>query len=193
MNQNCLSLRGLLLLVLASLMYGAQAAWAEEAGAGMFAAGAYTLSLEADYLHSFDLRKMRNEGGQATACYYFFDNLSLGLEFGGMAVQQPFHDAVITNGGFWLRHNLYNRGRFSFYVDAGAAISYASTRVPADGLYMNFIIQTGPGVMYEISDSIWLNAGGRYWHLSNAQIDGPTRNPSTNAWEVYLGMIYLVR
>ena len=32
--------------------------------------------------------------------------------------------------------------------------------------------------------------GARYFHLSNAQIDGPLRNPSVNGIEGYFGLMW---
>lgn len=159
------------------------------APAANFPKGTFALTLEADYAHSFDISPARIEAGSVGVGYYFFDNFSLNLEFAGLAVQQPGPDSVIAEGDLKLRHHLLNAGRFSFYLDAGGGISYATARTPAGGTNFDFTVQTGPGVAFQLYQNVYLTGGVRFWHLSNARIEGSQRNPSINAWEGYAGLM----
>jgi hypothetical protein len=156
----------------------------------LFPKGTVVYTAEADYAHSFDLSPARLESGRVGAGYYFFDNFALNAELGGYSVQQPGPDSLISEFDIKLRHHIYNSGRFSLYLDAGGGVAYATAPTPAGGTYYNYTIQTGPGVAWELSDHLFLMGGVRYWHLSNARLEGPVRNPSINAIEGYVGVMF---
>ncbi|HET6246736.1 MAG TPA: acyloxyacyl hydrolase [Tepidisphaeraceae bacterium] len=155
-----------------------------------FPKGTFSLTTEADYGHSFDLSPTRFESGLVGVGYYVWDNFSLNAEAAGFSVQQPGPDSIITEFDLKLRHHLYNSGNFSFFVDAGGGVSYATDRTPFGGTYYNYTIQTGPGVSWKLRQNLFLMGGVRYWHLSNARLEGPTHNPSVNALEGYVGLMF---
>jgi hypothetical protein len=62
--------------------------------------------------------------------------------------------------------------------------------VPDGGTYFNFTTSTGLGATYRIQDHFYLLGGVRYFHLSNAQIQGPQHNPSVNGVEGFFGLLW---
>lgn len=177
------------LIVIALLAIHVGNARADEAGATYFPRGAFALTLEGDYAHSFDLSRERIESGSVGVGYYFLDNNSISAEFAGFAVQQAGGDSAISEANFRLRTHFLQAGPFSFYVDGAAGVSIANNETPRGGTYYNYVLQIGPGVAYRLQDHLFLMGGARYWHLSNAQIQGSDRNPSINAIEGYVGLM----
>jgi hypothetical protein len=45
------------------------------------------------------------------------------------------------------------------------------------------------GATYQLRDNLYLFGGARYFHLSNAALEGPERNPSINGIEGYFGVM----
>jgi hypothetical protein len=45
-------------------------------------------------------------------------------------------------------------------------------------------------VSYELRDGMYFMGGARYWHLSNAKMEGDLRNPSINGVEGYVGLMW---
>ncbi len=49
-----------------------------------------------------------------------------------------------------------------------------------------FVTRMGLGAAYPLDEHLHLMRGTRYWHLSNARVEGIERNPSINASEGYV-------
>jgi hypothetical protein len=122
--------------------------------------------------------------------YYFADNWAFGIEGTGMFVNQNVNDAAAGGADILLRTHLINCDRFSFYGDFTAGILEADHAIPPGGTDFNFTIRTGVGGVYEVSDRVGVMFGLRYMHLSNARQEGPGRNPSLNAIEGYVGLLW---
>ena len=155
-----------------------------------FPRGTWSATVEGAYAHSFDLSPARIETVSMGVGYYFMDNVSLNAEAAGFWNQQDGPDASIAEINLRLRHHVFNVDRWSFLIDVGGGLSYASVPTPPGGTYFNFCLQTGPGVCYRLTDNLHLIGGARYLHFSNAAIEGRDRNPSINALEGYVGLLY---
>jgi hypothetical protein len=129
------------------------------------------------------------ESGTVGIGYYIFDNVSLNAEFSAFHVSQDGPDATISALNLVLRQHLFHRGRFSFFIDAGGSVSIADARTPPAGTYYNYMEVTGIGSTFQLKDNLHLIGGVRYYHLSNARLEGPTRNPSINGMQGYLGLM----
>src|SRR5579884_1646646 len=103
-----------------------------------FSRGSLAFTTEAAYAHYFNGSPARIESGSVGLGYYFLDNISLNLEAAGFSVQQPGPDSVISGLDLLLRHHLFTSGRFSFYIDVGGGVSYATAPTPYYGTYFNF-------------------------------------------------------
>jgi len=174
--------------VVAALLLFASSLRAGEAS--YFPQGTWTTSIYGLYAKNFTGETAVIGGGTIGGGYYFRDNMSINAELTGYANNQFGQDASIAAGDLLLRHHLFHRGRFSFFLDAGAGVSYADHPTPWYGTNFNFILETGAGTTLQLWDNVHLLTGVRYWHLSNAHKEGPAHNPSINAMQIYMGLLF---
>jgi len=123
--------------------------------------------------------------------YYLFDNVSLGVEASGYHfVQAPGDDGWMYGVAGVLRHHLFQFDRATLFADVTFGPAEATKRVPDAGTYFNFTTRAGIGATWQLQDNLYLIGGARYFHLSNARIEGPERNPSINGVEGYVGLMW---
>ncbi len=89
-----------------------------------------------------------------------------------------------------LRDHLLSFDRFTLFSDVTFGPVQDSVRIPADGTYFNFATRTGLGLTYQLREHLYLMGGVRYFHLSNAKIEGAGRNPSINGMEGFFGFLW---
>jgi hypothetical protein len=124
------------------------------------------------------------------AGYYLIDNLSLNVEAAGYGVFPDGPDAGAGELRFLIRHHLLHCGRFSLFADIGEGFFEASQDTPQAGTRFNFVFRAGLGASYQLRDDLYLIGGARYWHLSNAKLEGEARNPALNGVEGYVGLMW---
>ncbi len=112
------------------------------------------------------------------------------MEFKGLEGLQPERDVTSFGGNFILRTHLIVRQNWSIYADVLPGVLESSHRIPPSGTDFNFTIETGFGFTTHLWDRTDLLAGVRYLHLSNARLEGSDRNPSLNAIEGYVGLLF---
>lgn len=127
---------------------------------------------------------------------YVFYEVERGLPGSVEVVAQPSYLTVFERGtahvgglAALLRYNFRTGTRFTPFAEAGAGASYASLRVPNHGSRFNFILETGVGLQYTISDRYALSFEWLYHHLSNADIY--VSNPGLNTSLFLLGFSIL--
>ena len=174
---------GIGLLAIAGVAHGAE-------DGSHFAQGSWSLTTYGAYTKNFTGERARLAGGTVGVGYYRWENVSLNLEASGFNVDQSGPDATLSDLGILLRQHLFVRGKFSFFVDVGAGLTYATHPTPPGGTYFNFTEETGLGATWQLAGDLYLIGGVRYFHLSNARIEGPERNPSINATQGYLGLMW---
>ena len=155
-----------------------------------FAKGAWTSQYYGGYMNELGPHDQEFGFGAAGASYYFVDNMSLGVEIAGSFVSQPGPEAIGGGPQLVFRHHLLNTRETSFFLDVTAGVFASTEEVPQDGTEFNFVEQFGAGVARRMSDTTHLLAGVRYYHLSNAGIEGGDRNPSNNGLCLYLGLMF---
>jgi hypothetical protein len=124
------------------------------------------------------------------AHYYFWPNWSFGLEFKGLEGFQPQQNVTSYGADLMLRTHLIVRQNWSIYSDVAGGVLESSDRIPPTGTDFNFTIETGFGFTTHLWNRTDFLAGVRYLHLSNARQEGPDRNPSLNAVEGYVGLLF---
>jgi len=113
---------------------------------------------------------------------------------------QPGKDAVGINPGLNLRwhalgtHRNPERGdgaTWSLFLDAGVGVLLSSANVPDGGTGLNFTPKAGVGITWRPAPArpIYI-AGLRWHHISNARINGDTRNPDRDAPGFYAGVSF---
>ena len=135
-------------------------------------------------------RRTKMGGVRAGVGYYLYENLALRLELTGYSVSTEPGDTSAIQGSFGFRQHLLAWGRSSIFIDVGGGIFEAGRRVPEHGTDFNFTFHAGPGIAIPIADGLDFEGGVRYFHLSNAELEGRQRNPSVNGPEFYLGLMY---
>lgn len=155
-----------------------------------FAKGTWTTQAYGGYLNELGPHDQEAGFGALGASYFFIDNMSLGLELVGYGVSQPGPEAFMGGPQLVFRHHLINTRPVSFFLDVTAAFAEANEQVPSGGTRFNFIEQAGMGITYGLRGNAHLLLGVRYYHLSNAQIEGPDRNPSNNGISAYAGLLF---
>jgi hypothetical protein len=151
-----------------------------------------TISLQAytAYAGGIDAQEVFNSAAFGGS-YYVFNNFSLGMEASGYRLaQSPGRDAWMYGLAGVMRHHLIQLDRSTIFADVTFGPALATDRVPAGGTYFNFATRSGIGATYQLRDHLHLIGGVRYFHLSNAHIEGRGRNPSINGVEGFLGLMY---
>lgn len=130
-------------------------------------------------------------GGITTGVgYYVFDNLAIMLDFSGYGFELGGHSGSAAGVTIGLRHHLLNVGRSSIFADVSFGVLETSRAVPYHGTHFNNTFEVGPGIAFPLRDNFYLIGGVRYFHLSNANSQGNTRNPSINAIQGVLGVAW---
>jgi hypothetical protein len=174
--------------VLILISTSARAGWLD--GKTTFAQGTWTAQAYGSYVNAHGFSHEMLASGAAGVGYFVFDNAELNLELVGYHVTQDGPDANAIGLQLLLRHHLLQFDRLSLFVDVGPGIFEGSTEVPPDGTSFNITFRSGPGVTYQLNDNWYLIGGARYFHLSNAALEGREHNPSINGVEGYFGVMF---
>jgi hypothetical protein len=123
--------------------------------------------------------------------YYVINNLSLGLEGSGYSERVSGHGQWGYGVTAELRHHLLRFDKTTIFASAAFGPVESTGRIPQPrGTDFNYITRVGIGSTYRLRDNLDLLLGVRYFHLSNARLDGPERNPSINGIEGFAGLMW---
>jgi hypothetical protein len=102
-------------------------------------------------------------------------------------VTRPFA-AEIAGGSLVVKYNFLSFGRWMPFWDAGAGMAWTNLapRIPEESTQFQFILETGPGVHYFVTERLTVTAGVRFHHLSNGGFGD--RNTGINAFLPYIGI-----
>ena len=102
---------------------------------------------------------------------------------------EPF-SASAFGGSLMLKYNFLSFGRWMPFWDGGAGMLWSdlAPRIPEQSKKFNFVLQTGPGVSYFVSERWAITTGLRFHHISNAGLG--ERNVGLNAWLFTLGVSF---
>jgi lipid A 3-O-deacylase len=100
---------------------------------------------------------------------------------------QPFA-AEAAGGSLVLKYNFLSFGRWMPFWDAGGGMAWTNLapRIPEEDTQFQFMLETGPGVHYFVTNRVTLTTGVRYHHFSNGGFG--ERNTGINAGLIYLGV-----
>lgn len=104
---------------------------------------------------------------------------------------QDFDDAVGLSGSIVFRYHYINNDTLSAFFEAGIGPMIATDTVPQGGTGLNFIPRFGLGLTFPLGDSgTRLVTGVRWHHISNARINGETRNPDRDGVYGWVGLSF---
>jgi opacity protein-like surface antigen len=89
-----------------------------------------------------------------------------------------------------VKYNFLDFGRWMPFWDGGAGMLWTDLgpRIPEQSTQFNFVLQTGPGVSYFVTEHMAVTVGIRFHHISNAGIG--ERNIGLNAWLFNVGVSF---
>jgi hypothetical protein len=158
----------------------------------LFPKGSFTFDAYASYAAGLD-RDDRLASANIGFNYYLWNNVSLGVEFTGSREFIPgpdTHDAYGAGLSLVYRNHLFTWDRATFFSDIEFGPLQSTARIPSGGTDFNVAFRSGIGGTYQLDDHLHLLAGVRYFHISNAHLEGPRRNPSVNGIEGYFGVMW---
>jgi opacity protein-like surface antigen len=128
------------------------------------------------------------------------DEIQAGLLTGNLEVlaepvfahfTQPF-PAEAAGGTLVFKYNLLSFGRWMPFWDVGTGMLWTNLapRIRELSTPLNFVVETGPGVQYFMTEQTTLTLGVRYSHISNA--DTGERNIGLNAILPYAGLSWFL-
>ena len=85
------------------------------------------------------------------------------------------HSATAQGLKLTGRYHLIGLGRFVPYLEGTAGAGGTSLRVPEIDSTFTFVLEAGAGLSYFVSDSLAVNAGYRFQHISNGHTSNPNR------------------
>ncbi|GJL63519.1 MAG: lipid A 3-O-deacylase [Nitrospirales bacterium] len=99
----------------------------------------------------------------------------------GARYSKPF-TAYAFGGSLVVKYNFLSLGRWMPFWDMGAGMLWTdlAPRIPEQSQRFNFVLETGPGLHYFVTEQFALTTSVRYHHISNANTG--TRNVGLNAW-----------
>ena len=106
-------------------------------------------------------------------------------------IVKPFA-AEAAGGTLVVKYNFLSYGRWMPFWDAGAGMIWTNLapRIPEQSTQFEFVLQTGPGVQYFVTDRITWTMGVRLHHVSNANLGD--RNTGINAVLSYVGVSFFL-
>jgi len=85
------------------------------------------------------------------------------------------HSATAQGLKLTGRYHFIGLGRLVPYLEATAGAGGTSLRVPEIDSTFTFVLEAGAGISYFVTDSVALNAGYRFQHISNGHTSNPNR------------------
>ena len=155
-----------------------------------FRQGTFQLDLAGGYVRDWDRSNSYLVPLTVGASYFIDNTLALRAAATGYYASQENYDASAVGLSLGFHHHFLNSGNWSVFGEVSGGLFYASHRIPEGGTHFNLTLTSGLGATYRLDDHLHLLTGVRYFHLSNAAIEGRDRNPSVNGWGAYLGLVW---
>lgn len=123
--------------------------------------------------------------------YFLIQDVEFSLEAGVYYFNQTGPNQWGGSGTLALRWHFLNKQTWSLFAEAGVGLLGASGPVPTGGTSFDFMPRAGAGFTYEFSPGgPRLQAGVRWYHISNARIEGDSNNPSRNGVMGFVGVMF---
>ena len=91
------------------------------------------------------------------------------------------HSATAEGLKLALRYHFIGLGRLVPYLEATGGAGATNLRVPEIDSTFTFVAEAGVGLSYFVTDTVALNAGFRFQHISNGNTSSPNRGFNSNS------------
>lgn len=104
---------------------------------------------------------------------------------------KPFA-AEAAGGSLLFKYNFLSFGRWMPFWEAGAGMIWTNLapRIPEQSTQLEFVLETGPGLHYFVTDRMTWTMGVRLHHISNGGLGD--RNTGINAALPYVGLSWFL-
>lgn len=169
-------------------------------------AGTFELGIQSGYWHAITGVGNANSSNRSAVFVLpqiglvVTDKIELGLFSGAIEVLaepvgvhfvKPFSASL---AGFSIvgRYDFLSFGRWMPYWDFGMGVSWTdlAPRIPEQSTPFEFLLETGPGLQYFLTQNFALTGAVRFHHISNANIGN--RNTGINAVLGLIGISYYI-
>lgn len=129
--------------------------------------------------------------GHVGVGYHLRDDFSVNIEaIGGIVDVESDTSGGMAELDLVLRWHFSKNDDWSIYADLGAGIISSGVSIPRGGTHFNFTPQIGLGATIDLSGKAKMIVGARYIHLSNARMQGASKNPAWDGGLVYIGLMF---
>jgi hypothetical protein len=104
-------------------------------------------------------------------------------------VSQRAEDAVLLGLTIGVRGRVYRHGRVSAFLQGDLGISHTAIAAPPRGTRFNYLAMGGGGAMVRMQPRLHLVSTLQLFHISNAGVKGPGRNPDIEAIGTTIGLL----
>jgi hypothetical protein len=156
----------------------------------LFEQGTRSFQLYGSYADTFRLGDEQTKTLNAAVGWYAYDRFSINVEAVGYSFETDGDDIEAGGADLLFRWHALVVDRFSLFLDAAGGGLYAEDQFPRGGTHFNWIARLGGGFTFELWDDVHLMSGVRYVHLSNGDRHGRPRNPSMDAVETFVGVMW---
>jgi hypothetical protein len=122
--------------------------------------------------------------------YYILKNLAIQVDVSAYGFSEGHTNGPAIGATIGLRHHIVNIGKAVLFADVSFGEIWADHDLPLRGTHRNNTFEFGLGVAYPIGPDVYLFGGPRFFHLSNANDAGGDRNPSINAVQGVVGVLW---
>ena len=156
----------------------------------LFEKGTRSFQLYGSYADTFRLGDEQTKTLNAALGWYVYDRFSINVEAVGYSFETEGQDIGAGGADLLFRWHVLARERFSLFLDAAGGGLYAEDEIPLGGTHYNWIARLGGGFTFELWDDVHLMSGVRYLHMSNGDRHGRPQNPSMDAVETFVGVMW---
>jgi hypothetical protein len=112
----------------------------------------------------------------------------MALEILETSVKQTPPEAFVSGMSVMLRRRVVDYRAVEVFAEGGVGASYSTAIVPERGTRFNYLVQAGLGVATHLGPHVGTIVAARWFHLSNASLNGPSHNPDIEALGGRIGL-----
>lgn len=155
-----------------------------------FPKGTVAADIAFNYVVGFDKDNTSIFGPEIGVRKFVFDDIAVGISAAAHLAASDEDDVFAGSLSATGRHHLIDWQSGTFFIDGSVGVFEGADDIPSDGTRFNFMSRAGIGVTLRLNERLHFVGGGRYWHLSNAQFEGASKNPKIDGIELHTGLLW---